>query len=285
MEQLSVENAEVLRLFLVAIASIGAFLTSIFSLMNGIFSVFPFHYILPIILVVYLYPERAVLSSLVLSLMYISLIYLFGNSDPTQIAIATAWFAIFIALGVVGSSYAIKLREGRTRVRNILDNSQDGLFCFDLKDLRIRKINPKCAQWLMYDCRDLIGKEISVIWTAKGEPDQFIKDVKEEQKKDQKPREREARFLRKDGTVARFVISPMVVTKGQVLCSAIDINRSKIVDEEIIKTLDDLERQVKERTADLERLNEKLRAEILECRRFESTVLNGHPLPLKREDI
>jgi C4-dicarboxylate-specific signal transduction histidine kinase len=57
------------------------------------------------------------------------------------------------------------------------------------------------------------------------------------------------------------------------------------VDEEIIKTLYELEHQVKERTADLERMNEKLRAEILECRRFESTVLYGHPLQPKREDI
>ena len=104
-------------------------------------------------------------------------------------------------------------------------------------------------------------------------------------KQEQKHGEREARFRGQDGTVLRFVISPMLVTKGHVLCSAIDITRSKIVDEEIIKTLNELEHQVKERTADLERLNEKLRAEILECRRFESTVLYGHPLQPKREDI
>ncbi|MDD1701151.1 MAG: PAS domain S-box protein [Methanoregula sp.] len=285
MELLSVENTEVLRLFLVAVVSIGAFLTTVFSLMNGIFNVFPFHYILPIILVIYLYPERSVLFSLVLSLMYISFIYLLGSADPTQIAIATAWFAIFITLGVVGSSYAIKLREERTRVRNILDNSQDGIFCFDTKDLRIREINPKCAHWLKFNRQDLIGKEISAIWTDNNEIRQFISDVNEEPEKGQKHREREARFRQKDGAVSRFVISPMLVTKGQVLCSAVDITRSKIVDEEIIKTLNDLERQVKERTADLERLNEKLRAEILECRRFESTVLNGHPLPPKWEDI
>ena len=69
-------------------------------------------------------------------------------------------------------------------------------------------------------------------------------------------------------------VSPHAGNKGtHVLCSAIDITRSKIVDEEIITTLNELEHQVKERTADLERMNEKLRAEILECRRFESTVL------------
>jgi PAS domain S-box-containing protein len=279
-EHLSVENREVLQLFIVIAASIGAILTTIFSLLNGIFYVFPLHFILPIILVVYFYPERGVLFSLGLGLMYISLIYLLGNSDPTLIAIATAWFAIFITIGVVASSYAIRLREERTRVRKILDNSQDGIFCFDLKELRIREINAKCAQWLKYDQQDLIGKEISVIWTDKEEQKQFIADVKQELKHG----EREARFRGQDGTVLRFVLSPMLVTKGHVLCSAIDITRSKIVDEEIIKTLNELEHQVKERTADLEQLNEKLRAEILECRRFESTVLYGHPLQPKRED-
>jgi PAS domain S-box-containing protein len=279
-EHISVENREVLQLFIVIAASIGAILTTIFSLLNGIFYVFPLHFILPIILVVYFYPERGVLFSLGLGLMYISLIYLLGNSDPTLIAIATAWFAIFITIGVVASSYAIRLREERTRVRKILDNSQDGIFCFDLKELRIREINAKCAQWLKYDQQDLIGKEISVIWTDKEEQKQFIADVKQELKHG----EREARFRGQDGTVLRFVLSPMLVTKGHVLCSAIDITRSKIVDEEIIKTLNELEHQVKERTADLERLNEKLRAEILECRRFESTVLYGHPLQPKRED-
>jgi PAS domain S-box-containing protein len=279
-EHLSVENREVLRLFIVIAASIGAILTTIFSLLNGIFYVFPLHFILPIILVVYFYPERGVLFSLGLGLMYISLIYLLGNSDPTQIAIATAWFAIFITIGVVASSYAIRLREEQTRVRKILDNSQDGIFCFDLKDLRIQEINAKCAQWLKYDQKDLIGKEISVIWIDKEEQKQFIADVKQELKHG----EREARFRGQDGTVLRFVLSAMLVTKEHVLCSAIDITRSKIVDEEIIKTLNELEHQVKERTADLEQLNEKLRAEILECRRFESTVLYGHPLQPKRED-
>jgi len=282
-DHLSVENREVLRLFLVAAACIGAFLTSIFSLMNGIFSVFPFHYILPIILVVYLYPERGVLFSLGLSLMYIGLIYLMGNSNPTQIAIATAWFAIFITIGVVASSYAIRQREERTRVRNILDNYQDGIFCFTTGNMQIREINPKCAQWLKYDQSDLIGKDLSLIWTDREEQAQFMADLNRETQ--QKPVPREARFRGQDGSLSRFIIAPMLITQNHVMCSAIDITRSKIVDEEIIKTLEDLEQQVKERTADLERMNEKLRAEILECRRFESTVLSGHPLQPKREDI
>jgi PAS domain-containing protein len=278
---ISVENVEVLRLFIVTAATIIAILTTIFSLLNGIINVFPFHFILPIILVVYFYPERGVLFSLALGLMYIGLIYLLGNSDPTLIAIATAWFAIFITIGVVASSLAIKLRDETTRVRKILDTSQDGIFCFDLKDRRIRDINLKCAQWLNYDREELLGKEISVIWTDKGEQEQFIADVT----KDQKHTGQEVYFLGRDNTISRFVISAMFETRGYLLCSAFNTTSNKIVDEEIITTLNDLEQQVKARTADLERINEKLRAEILECRRFESTVLSGQSMLPKREDI
>jgi PAS domain S-box-containing protein len=282
---LSVENREVLRLLIVTAATIGAILTTIFSLLNGIFYVFPLHYILPIILVVYFYPERGVLFSLGLGLMYISLIYLLGNSDPVLIAIATAWFAIFMTIGVVASSYAVRLREVRTRVKNILGNSQDGIFCFDVKDLRIREINARCSRWLKYDQEELIGKDISVIWIDKEEQKRFIADVEQDKKQGLSHGGREVLFRGKDGTVSRFDISAMLVTGKYVLCSAIDITKSKIVDEEIIKTLNELELQVRERTADLEQLNERLRAEILECRRFESIVLSGHPLQPKREDI
>jgi PAS domain S-box-containing protein len=274
---------EVLRLFIVAAATIAAVITTIFSLTNGIFTVFPFHFILPIILVVYFYPERGTIFSLGLGLMYISIIYLLGNSDPVLIAIASAWFVIFVTIGVVASSFAIRLRDERTRVRYILDNSQDGIFCFNLKDRRIQEINAKCARWLKYTREELLGKDISVIWTDAETREQFLVDVKKD--RDNKHVEQDGIFHAQDGTVSRFIVSPMLVTRDQVLCSVIDITRSKIVDEEIIDTLEDLEQQVKERTADLEHLNEKLRAEILACRRFESTVLCGHPLLPKSEDL
>ena len=108
---LSDENEEALRLFIIAAACVGAVLTTIFSLTHGIFEVFPFLYILPIILMVYFYPKKAVLFSLGISLTYISLIYFFGFTNPHLIAIATAWFAIFITIGIVASSYANQLIE------------------------------------------------------------------------------------------------------------------------------------------------------------------------------
>ena len=277
MEQLSGENEEILRLFIIAAACIGAVLSSIFSLTHGIFDVFPFLYILPIILCVYFYPRRAVLFTLAIGLTYIGIIYLLGTGSTNIIAISTAWFAIFITIGVVASSYANDLAEGRMRIRDILENSQDGIFCFDPRNGRIREINAKCASWLRYDRRDLIGKDIAQVWPDAEERARFLANAADETGS----REAETLFTAKDGTVLRFVVSAVLATRDRVLCSAIDITGNKIVDEEIRRTLDDLEEQVKARTAHLERINEELRAEILEHRRFEAQMM---PRNIKKED-
>jgi C4-dicarboxylate-specific signal transduction histidine kinase len=134
---------------------------------------------------------------------------------------------------------------------------------------------------LNYDRNELLGKELSVIWTDKEERERFISGVK----KDKKHTEREVHFLGHDNTVSRFIISAMLESRGHLLCSAVNTTSNKVVDDEIIETLNDLEQQVKARTADLERINERLRAEILEYRRFENAALSGHSVLPGGKDI
>jgi PAS domain S-box-containing protein len=276
MHRLSSENEEILQLFILAAACIGAILTTIFSLTHGISEVFSFLYILPIILCVYFYPKRAVVFTLGISLMYISLIYLLSFSNHDLIAVATAWFAIFMTIGIVAASYANKMLDEQARIQYILENSQDGILSFDRESERILEINPKCAHWLRYEVPELVSSRLSQIWTDNEERKRFIEGI---DRNGHDPIETEGLFRAKDGTVLRFIISVVMVTRDRVFCSAIDITGSKIVDEEIRKTLEDLEEQVKARTAHLERINEDLRAEILERRRFEQTMLSAQPLP------
>jgi PAS domain S-box-containing protein len=264
------EFEEVLQLFIVAAACIGAILTTVFSLTHGITEVFPLLYILPIILVIYFYPKRAVVFTLSISLMYISLVFVLASTNTNLMIIATAWFAIFMTIGVVASSYANRLMDEKNRIRHIIDNSQDGIFCFDLSSGSLIDANTKFARQLRYERSDLIGWDISRIWTDAEERGRFTELVRRENR----PIETEILLRACDGSVLRFMISPLQVTRDRVLCSAVDITGDRIVDEEIRKTLDDLEEQVKARTAHLERINEELKAEILEHRRFESTFLS-----------
>jgi PAS domain-containing protein len=261
----------VLRLFIVVVASVTAILGTIFSLTHGIFVVFPFLYILPIICVVYFYPKRAVLFALCISVLYIGLVYALGAFNPFLIAVSTAWFAIFITLAVVASSYATGLLEEKVRIRHIKENTPEGIFCFDVSTWRIREINQKCAQWLLYSCSDLTGAPVSTVWTDTGAHQRFTGEIKS-RKADVVF---DALFRQKSGGIIRVVISPLYVTKEVVLCSVVNVTETGVADEEIRQTLEDLERQVRERTAHLERINEELRTEILERRRLEHTLLSG----------
>jgi PAS domain S-box-containing protein len=259
------EFEEILQLFIIAASCIGAILTTVFSLTHGITEVFPFLYILPIILVVYFYPKRALTVTLCISLMYLSLVFLLAAGNTDLMIIATAWFAIFMTIGAVASYYASKLLEEQRRIRNIMNNSQDGIFCFSLVTGSLIEVNAKFAKLLGYECTDLVGSDIARIWTAADEPGRFSALVKTERD----PIEAEIMLRASDGSSLRFTISPLEIASDRVLCSAVGITGSRITDDEIRKTLDDLEEQVRARTAHLERINEELKAEILEYRRFE----------------
>ncbi len=261
-QRLSEENEVILSLFVITASCIGAILSTIYSLTHGILAVFPFLYLLPIILVVYLYPRRAVIFSVGISVTYIGIVYLLAGSSPTTIATSTAWFAIFITIGVVTGSYANELEEERTRMHHILDNSLDGIICFDPRDKTIREINAKCARWLSYDRNDLEGSGINRIWPDEQDFERFLSEVK----KGVQERETEVLFQAKDKSLLRFIVSPILVTREHIICSVTGFAGSKGADEEIQKALDDLEEQVSARTAGLERINEELRAELFRMR-------------------
>lgn len=272
MQQQSTENERNLRILILAAASLGAIVATVFSLTHGISEVFSFLYILPIILCVYFFPRRAVMFALGISLIYICQIYLIGTPTHSLLAVATAWFAIFMTIGVVAASYANRALDEQTKIRNILDNSQDGILCISKSSGNILEANPTSARWLRYDVRDLVKCNLSEIWPDNAERERFLESAA---KTGQQTTETEGLFHSKDGTLLRLVISVLMISRDRVYCSVIDITGSKIVDEEIRRTLEDLEDQVKARTAHLERINEELRAEILERRRFEQTLLAG----------
>jgi glucose-6-phosphate-specific signal transduction histidine kinase len=118
-----------------------AVLSTIYSLTHGIHEVFPFLYFLPIIIFVYQYPKRGVLFSLAISSIFLVLVYYYGNLDATLIAVSTAWFVMFVTIGVVTSSFAEGLMAEERKYRGIFENSQAGILTFDSQSQNIRDVN------------------------------------------------------------------------------------------------------------------------------------------------
>jgi PAS domain S-box-containing protein len=259
---------QIFQTVMVVASVIIAIAATIYSLNQGIYDVFPFLYFLPIILFVNYYPDRGVIFSLSLSTVFLVLVYYFSNFDPGIVAVSTGWFVIFVVVGFVTSSFAEGFREEERKYREIFENSQAGLFTFDLTTQRILEMNGRSAQMLGYERTELINEELNHIFPDSGERDLFISRIR----KDEEIGDIELVLRKRDGNVRQFLVSASLSPGKSVICSAIDITERKMAERVIQKARDDLERKVKERSEELIRANEGLKAEILERRRFEATL-------------
>ena len=207
--------------------------------------------------------------SLAISAVFLLLVYYFSNFDPALTAVSTAWFVIFVTIGFVTSSFAEGSKAEERKYREIFENSQAGIFTFSLlTDLRIQEMNGKCAHMLGYDRQDLIDKDLSRILLDSAERDSFISQIQ----KNADISDIELLLHTREGQVRQFLVSASLSPGNRVICSAIDITERKLAERVIQKAREDLERKVKERSEELMRANDGLKAEILERKRFEATL-------------
>ena len=252
----------------IVISIIIAIYSTFFCLTHGIYDVFPFLYFLPIILFVNFYPGRGVAFSLAISTIFLLLVYYFSSFNPALIAVSTAWFVIFVTIGFVTSSFAEGFRDEERKYQEIFENSQAGIFTFSLSTLCILEMNAKCARMLGYDRIDLIDKELSRIFQDTGERDTFLSQLR----KNAEIGDSELLVHTREGQVRQFLVSASISPGNRVICSALDITDRKLAERVIQKARDDLERKVRERSEELMRANDGLKAEILERKRFEATL-------------
>jgi PAS domain S-box-containing protein len=253
---------------IIVISIVIALYSTYYCLIRGIYEVFPFLYFLPIILFVNFYPNRGVIFSVGISSIFLLLVYFFSNFNPNLIAVSTAWFVIFVTIGFITSSFAEGFKEEERKYREIFENSQAGLFTFSLPALRILEMNGKCAQMLGYNQSDLINKELSRIFQDPGNRDAFISQLQ----KNSEIGDAELLVHTQEGQVRQFLVSAAISPGNRVICSAIDITERTLAERVIQKAREDLERKVKERSEELMRANDGLKAEILERKRFEATL-------------
>jgi len=69
-----------------------AVLVAIFCLSHGFNDFFPYFFLVPMLLVIYAFPRKGVISTVVMGWIYIILVYVFGTFSVRVIAVHTAWF-------------------------------------------------------------------------------------------------------------------------------------------------------------------------------------------------
>ena len=104
---------------LIIATSLVVILIAVFSLSRGINDIFPYFFLVPLLLVAYAFPHRAVISTITLGWIYIMIVYVFGTISAKIIAFHTAWFFIFVSVGIVISYFAEKSRTREIQIEHM----------------------------------------------------------------------------------------------------------------------------------------------------------------------
>ena len=112
-------HENIIWVYLIIATSLVVILTAVFSLSHGINEIFPYFFLVPVLIVAYAFPQRGVLVTITLGWVYIGLVYVFGTLSTRVIAVHTAWFFIFVSLGIVISHYAEGSRTSKKQVEKL----------------------------------------------------------------------------------------------------------------------------------------------------------------------
>lgn len=206
-------------------------LISIFSIKNGFFDIFPYFYILPILLLAYLYPRYAVYFTIILGWIFLGLVYLYGPVDIRLYAASSAFFYIFVSVGVLISAFSGQLMQEK-KYREIFENSQAGIFTFDIETQKILTLNQQSADLLGYTIDELKNLLFASLWFDNVTETKFTKKIRQ----DLKISNMEIALRKKDRMIIWVLATASMTKEGLIICSAVDITESKRIKDELIES-------------------------------------------------
>lgn len=116
------------RQFLFDICSIASILAAAvityFSITRGIYDVFPYFYLIPIILIAFSRPNLSIYGTVGVGWLYLALVFGIGLPNVHLYILATVWFYIFVSLGVLISTYSQMYRKEGEKSCGAYYNSQ-----------------------------------------------------------------------------------------------------------------------------------------------------------------
>lgn len=227
----TISTQRTLWLSVTALLTVGIVLVSIFSLKNGYYDIFPYFYILPIIMIAYFYPRYSVYITVLLGWIFLGLVYLYGPADIRLYTSSFAFFYIFVSLGIVITAFSGQMMQER-RYREIFENSQAGIFTFDIELQKIREVNEQAAAILGYTREDLATRLFSSLWFDDAQETKFMKKIQ----MDGHIADMEIALRKKDRTVIWVLVTAAMTNEEWVVCSIVDVTGSKRMKDELIES-------------------------------------------------
>jgi PAS domain S-box-containing protein len=197
------------------------------SLTKGIFDVFPYIYLIPVVLISFARPKLSIYGTVLVGWIYLALVFLLGLPDTRLYTQATIWFYVFVSIGVLISIYSQVYRREEDKNYGMYYNSQAGAFTLDKRSLKIQEPNQKFSQILHYEGNELGEKTLPELMPDDTERERFLASVRDQQRTG----DIEARFLTADGSTRWALVSAAKTGEPYIICTLVDITENKLVTE------------------------------------------------------
>ncbi len=211
----------------IIVSIIVAGLITSFSIQRGIYDVFPYFYLIPIILIAFSRPKLSIYGAVLVGWLYVALVFIIGLPDIRLYTLATIWFYIFVSLGVLVSTYSQVYRKESDKSCGAYYNSQAGAFSYDRQTLRIRDANRKFATMIRYGCDELMEKSLPDLIPDRGERELFINKIRDMRRIG----DIEVRIRAWDGSMRWALVSAAETAEPVVICTVVDITDNKLSQE------------------------------------------------------
>ncbi len=208
---------------LIIITTLAAVVITYRSLTEGIYEVFPYFYLIPIVLLAFARPRLSIYGTVFVGWLYFAIVYLIGLPTIRLYLLATVWFYIFVSLGVLISTYSQAYHKEGERSCGSYYNSQAGAFRFDKKSLKIIDANNKFASIMRAECSEILKKSLMDILPDPGEHERFLAQVRDKRR----VRDIEIGFLANNGEIRWSLVSATDCDDISIICTVVDITENK----------------------------------------------------------
>jgi PAS domain S-box-containing protein len=213
----------------IVISILAAIVITYLSLTHGIYDVFPYFYLIPIVIIAYVRPKWSIYGTVLVGWLYLALVFVIGLPESKLYILATLWFYIFVSMGILLTTYSQVYRLEGEKTCGSYYNSQAGAFSFDKKNLKITDNNRKFAEMLHYENEKLRCLSLPDIIPSVPERESFLTQIRDLRRVGNI----EVGFLSAEGNIRWSVVSAVETGSPLVICTVVDITDQKLAQDSL----------------------------------------------------
>ncbi len=208
-----------------------AFFLNLYGMERGLLPITSHLFYIPIVIAAYWFPRNGITFTVGIAMGYLAMVYLFQYPHLESLTQATAYFYVFVAIGVIVSSLSSTQKEQERRYHGLFDYSEAGVFL--VINLRagpvIEEVNQKGAQILGYRPGELTGTPLLDLFVVGTERDRIL----ERATRGGSLSDFECHLRRKNGSVLHGLLSAGPLPGRRTVFTLVDITARKKAEEDL----------------------------------------------------